>query len=70
MPSTTGSFMNTMKPPGADAYFPLVGVAPEMLSGFYEGVDKDYGSMDAYLTVLGVNQDDRVSLTQTLTEPD
>lgn len=66
--TSTGSFMGSSKPPGADAYFPLVGVMPEMLNGFYGAVQADYGSMDDYLTLLGVDQTAREALVLTLTE--
>ena len=68
--TTTGSFMNSFKPPGADAWFPLVGVAPEMLNGFYERVEEEYGSVDAYIASLGVDHVQREELKRVLTESD
>lgn len=68
--TTTGSFMSSFKPPGADAWFPLVGVAPEMLNGFYERVEEEYGSVDAYIASLGVDHDQREELKRVLTESD
>ena len=65
---STGSRMSSFKPPGPDVYFPLVGVMPEMLEGFYEGVDEDYGSMETYLDQLGINQAMRESLSRLLTQ--
>lgn len=51
----------------ASAWFPIVGVRAEMLEAFYVSVDEEYGSMDAYLTQLGVDQDARYSLAASLT---
>jgi protein-tyrosine phosphatase len=68
--TSTGSFMNSFRPPGADAWFPLVGVAPEMLNGFYERVEEDYGSVDAYIASLGVDHVQREKLKRVLTESD
>jgi protein-tyrosine phosphatase len=65
--STTGSYMNTLRQPGADDYFPLVGVTPEMLSGFYDGVEKEFGSMEAYFVLLGVDKTAGQALAQKLT---
>ena len=53
--------------PSASAWLPIVGVRPEMLQAFYASVDEQYGSMDAFLTVLGVDQDARSELTASLT---
>ena len=53
--------------PSASAWLPIVGVQPEMLEAFYASVDEQYGSMDAFLTVLGVDQDARSALTASLT---
>jgi len=53
--------------PSANAWFPIVGVQPEMLEAFYASVDEQYGSMDAFLTALGVDQDARSALAASLT---
>ena len=55
------------KSPSASAWLPIVGVQAEMLEAFYASVDEQYGSMDAFLTVLGVDQDARSELTASLT---
>lgn len=52
--------------PTAKAWFPIVGVAPEMLNAYYHSIDEHYGSMDAYLTALGVDQAARDSLAAAL----
>jgi len=51
----------------ASAWFPIVGVQPEMLAAFYQSVDERYGSMDAFLTELGVDQNARHALATSLT---
>jgi hypothetical protein len=38
-----------------------------MLEAFYASVDEKYGSMDAYLTESGVDQDARGALAASLT---
>jgi protein-tyrosine phosphatase len=53
--------------PSAEAWFPILGVQPEMLEAFYASVDERYGSMDAFLTALGVDQEARSALTASLT---
>ena len=53
--------------PSASAWFPIVGVQPEMLEAFYASVDEQYGSMDAFLTEMGVDQDARGALVASLT---
>ncbi len=53
--------------PSASAWFPIVGVQPEMLEAFYASVDEQYGSMDAFLTEIGVDQDARRELAASLT---
>jgi len=53
--------------PSASAWFPIVGVQPEMLEAFYASVDQQYGSMDAFLSELGVDQTARITLTASLT---
>jgi protein-tyrosine phosphatase len=52
--------------PSASAWFPIVGVQAEMLEAFYVSVDEEYGSMDAFLTELGVDQDARSALAASL----
>jgi hypothetical protein len=42
-------------------------VDAKMLEAFYADVDEKYGSMDAYLTALGVDQDARLALAASLT---
>ena len=49
------------------AWFPIVGVEAEMLEAFYTSVDEKYGSMDAFLNVLGVDQEARGELGAALT---
>ena len=55
------------KTPSASAWYPVVGVQAEMLDAFYASVDKQYGSMDAFLTELGVDHDARSALAASLT---
>ena len=38
-----------------------------MLEAFYVSVDEQYGSMDAFLTEMGVDQDARRALAASLT---
>lgn len=51
----------------ASAWLPIVGVRAQMLEAFYDSVDEKYGSMDAYLTELGVDQEARLELAASLT---
>jgi len=51
----------------ANAWLPIVGVRAEMLEAFYASVDEKYGSMDAFLTELGVDNDARLTLVASLT---
>ena len=51
----------------ASAWLPIVGVNPEMLESFYASVDEQYGSMDEFLTELGVDQEARNALAASLT---
>ena len=53
--------------PSADAWYPIVGVQPEMLEAYYTTVETQYGSMDAFLNKLGVDQDARAALAESLT---
>ncbi len=55
------------KGPTADAWFPIVGVRAEMLDAWYSNIDERYGSMDEFLHVLGVDQQARHSLIESLT---
>ena len=65
--ATTG-WRTAPKPPSADAYFPFLGVTPEMLDTFYASLDEHYGSMDAYLDYLGVDAARRQQLANNLTQ--
>jgi len=51
----------------ASAWLPIVGVDAKMLEAFYASVDEKYGSIDAFLTELGVDQDARSALSASLT---
>lgn len=53
--------------PSAEAWYPIVGVAPEMLEAFYADVDRNHGSMDSFLIELGVDQEARSTLIASLT---
>jgi len=53
--------------PSASAWYSIVGVQAEMLEAFYAGVNEQYGSMDAFLTELGVDQEARSALIASLT---
>jgi len=53
--------------PSASAWYPIVGVQAEMLEAFYASVNEQYGSMDAFLTELGVDQEARSALIASLT---
>jgi len=53
--------------PSAEAWFPIVGVEPEMLNAFYADIDEHFGSVDAYLDELGVDQAARSALAAALT---
>ena len=53
--------------PSASAWYPIVGVQAEMLETFYASVTEQYGSMDAFLTELGVDQEARSALIASLT---
>jgi protein-tyrosine phosphatase len=53
--------------PSASAWFPIVGVQAEMLEAFYASVDEQYGSVDAFLTEIGVDQQARRELAASLT---
>ncbi len=49
------------------AWSPIVGVRAEMLEAFYASVDENYGSMDAFLSELGVDQGARSVFAASLT---
>lgn len=53
--------------PSASAWFPIVGVQPEMLEAFYASVEEQYGSVDAFLADLGVDKAARNELVASLT---
>ena len=53
--------------PSASAWYPMVGVQAEMLEAFYASVDEQYGSLDAFLNELGVDQEARSALIESLT---
>jgi protein-tyrosine phosphatase len=61
------SLKKLRRSPTADAWFPIVGVRPEMLEAFYSSVDERYGSMEAFLTEMGIDQDARTALVASLT---
>ena len=63
----SGSGKRLDRGPSASAWFPIVGVQAEMLEAFYASVDEQYGSMDAFLTGIGVDQDARSALAASLT---
>jgi protein-tyrosine phosphatase len=69
--SRPGSGMGGGRGPSPNAWFPIVGVAPEMLEAFYSEADEQYGSIDALLTEIGVDQEARTELAASLTtEPE
>ena len=53
--------------PSAGAWYPIVGVRAEMLEAFYASVDEQYGSMNAFLSELGVDREARSALAASLT---
>jgi protein-tyrosine phosphatase len=53
--------------PSASAWSPIVGVRPEMLEAYYASVEEQYGSMDAFLSELGVDPVARNELAASLT---
>ena len=53
--------------PSASAWYPIVGVRTEMLEAFYASVDEEYGSMQAFLAELGVDEEARSALAASLT---
>ena len=63
--SSRGNRFSKGTPPSA--WLPIVGVDASMLETFYAGVDEKYGSMDAFLTELGVDQKARRALAASLT---
>ena len=62
-----GGGRGSARGPSADAWFPIVGVQPEMLNAFYASIDEQHGSMDAFLTQMGVDQEKRNALSASLT---
>jgi protein-tyrosine phosphatase len=65
---SAGSRIGRSRVPSEEAYFPFVGVLPEMLDGFYQEVDQEYGSVIQYLEHLGVDQAARARLAKNLTK--
>lgn len=57
------------KSPSAKAWLPIVGVQAEMLEAFYASIDAEYGSMDAFLAELGVDEKARSAFTTSVTTP-
>jgi protein-tyrosine phosphatase len=57
----------TGRGPSASAWYPIVGVQPEMLEAFYASVDERYGSMEAFLAEVGVDPAARDALVASLT---
>ena len=64
---SAGGGRGSARGPSADAWFPIVGVQPEMLNAFYASIDEQHGSMDAFLTEMGVDQEKRNALSASLT---
>lgn len=62
-----GGGRGSARGPSADAWFPIVGVHPEMLNAFYASIDTQHGSMDAFLTEMGIDQEKRNALSASLT---
>jgi protein-tyrosine phosphatase len=65
---SAGSRIGRSRVPSEEAYFPFVGVMPEMLNSFYQGVDEEYGSLVQYLERLGLDQVAREAFALSLTE--
>ena len=65
--SNSGRGIRSGRGPSARAWFPIVGVQAEMLEAFYASVDEQYGSMDAFLTEMGLDQNARRVLAASLT---
>jgi protein-tyrosine phosphatase len=61
------SIGRSLRPPSAEAWFPLIGVDEEMLESYWAHIDEGYGSMDAYLAELGVGSSERDLLVAELT---
>lgn len=61
------SIRRSVRTPSAEAWFPLIGVQPEMLETYWAHIDEGYGSMDAYLAELGVGPAQRDLLADQLT---
>ena len=68
----SGSGRSFGKGPSPEAWFPIVGVRPEMLEAFYASVEERYGSMEAFLMELGMDPGTRLALSASLTtdQPD
>lgn len=65
---TRGGGRRIGRGPSAEAWYPIVGVRPEMLQAFYASVDERYGSMESFLAELGAGPDARRTLAASLTE--
>ena len=55
------------KSPSAEAWFPIIGAQPEMLDSFFAGIEETYGSVDGFLTAIGVDNEARSALAASLT---
>jgi protein-tyrosine phosphatase len=64
---SAGGGRGSARGPSADAWYPIVGVQPEMLNAFYASIDEQHGSMDAFLTEMGIDQEKRNALSASLT---
>jgi protein-tyrosine phosphatase len=57
--------------PTPEAWFAILGVDPGMLETFYASVDEQYGSMSAFLSEVGLDEETRRALAASLTtEPE
>ena len=65
--SRNSSSGKIVRGPSAKAWFPIVGVQPEMLEAFYASIDEQYGSMDALLTEMGVDKEARSAFSASFT---
>lgn len=65
--NNSSSLKKLRRGPSAGAWFPIVGVRPEMLEAFYSSVDERYGSMEAFLAAVGIDQSARMALVASLT---
>lgn len=65
--SGPGSGRGAGKAPTPAAWFPIIGVEPEMLETFYASVEEQYGSMADFLTEIGLDDNARRALAASLT---